>query len=181
MSMRTADHPSIEIDQTPIYPGSFGGDRQGFGGAVSAEDAIAGNLAKAIAESIAPGSGDTSRDLGWGGGHTTHTGAPRTTTTLNHVIEGTAELIQRNVAFDLSTRADPIKSMLGQKIVKVKKVIVTTRVITGGVAELTPDRAAAPVVSTGSQAHEFDLERYGINTVYLILLMNKCLWVLNTY
>ena len=159
MAMKTADHPSIEIDQTPIFPGTQGGFRQEFGGAVSAEDELASTLARAISESLSPESGDTSRDLGWKGGQQTHVGVPRVTTNLNHVIEGTSELIQRNVAFDLSTRADPIKGMLGQKIVKTKKVIVTVQTVTGGVAELTPDRALAPMVSTSAQAHEFGLER----------------------
>lgn len=64
-----------------------------------------------------------------------------------------------------ATRPDPIKSILAQKVVRTKKIIVTTPVVTGGGAQITPERALARVVSTSAQAREFETARYGLDLI----------------
>lgn len=54
---------------------------------------------------------------------------------------------------------------MAQEVVNEQKIIVITPVVTGGGAQITPERAAAKVVSTTASAREFELARYGLDVI----------------
>lgn len=163
MAMTTTDHPLTSINPA-LFPVTEGG-RQEFAGATPGETQVAGTIAKAISEMISEKSGLTDRSMVMHGGVPVHQGPPHTTTSLTHVIEGTAEVIQRNIAMSFAKRPDPIKSFMAQKILKSKSMIVNTPKVTGGVATLTPERALARVVSTAAESRTFETARYGLDII----------------
>jgi len=164
MAMTTADHPATSINQA-LFPGESSG-RQGFAGASGSGGPldVGTALAKAMSEMMLD-STDTSRNMNMGGGVPVHSGPPRTTTSLTHIFNGTAEVIQRKAAMSFATRADPVKAIMAQQIVTKSKIIVITPAVTGGGAQITPERAAARVVSTEAHAREFELARYGLDVI----------------
>ena len=95
----------------------------------------------------------------------THVGPPRTTTSLTTIFNGTAKVIQKTATMSFALRPDPVKSIMAQEIVNEEKIIVITPVVTGGGAQITPERAAAKVVSTTATAREFTLARYGLDVI----------------
>lgn len=74
-------------------------------------------------------------------------------------------LVWQTATMSFALRPDPIKAIMAQEIVNEEKIIVITPVVTGGGAQITPERAAAKVVSTTATAREFHLARYGIDVI----------------
>lgn len=160
LSATTAHHVQQSINPA-LFPQVDSGQQE-FSGAVGADYDVANQLAKAISEFIGSNT-DTGRAMTLTGGVPTHRAPPATTTSLTKIFEGTAEVIQRTIAMSFASRPDPIKSMLAPKLVQVKKIIINTPKVTGGGAQITPERAAAQVVSTSAEAREFETARYGLD------------------
>ena len=198
MAMTTADHPATGINPA-LFPGQSSG-RQGFAGASGTGGDPADNIGTALAKAMSELMGDstsTERNMNMGGGVPVYSGPPRTTTSLTHIFNGTAEVIQRQAAMSFATRPDPVKAIFAQQIVSKPlsfdhptilsfgrlsldnrltavfggfqvtkaKIIVITPTVTGGGAQITPERAAARVVSTAAHAREFELARYGLDVI----------------
>jgi hypothetical protein len=107
--------------------------------------------------------GDPSRQMSLDGGVSQYYGVPQTTRSLPHILNGTARIIRAKVATTTATRADPIKVIMALQIVDESKVIVITPIVTGGGAQITPERASAKLISTSATQKEFFLARYGVD------------------
>lgn len=84
-----------------------------------------------------------------------------TTTGLKYALRGRAEVIEARVGERLAAFKDPIKSILPVRIVDGHRVIVRTKMVTGGRAIIAPERAPARTVGVQETVHEVELERYG--------------------
>lgn len=160
---KTANNPATSINPA-TFPTQTGG-RVGLPGAAFGWATDVGRtLAKAMSEYIGDVT-DTTRMMNLGGGVPTHVGPPRTTTSLTTIFNGTARVIQKTATMSFALRPDPVKSIMAQEVVNESKIIVITPVVTGGGAQITPERSAAKVVSTTASAREFELARYGLDVI----------------
>jgi len=77
-------------------------------------------------------------------------------------LQGAAEVVSVNVAENLAQHQDPIKVLLGTRIVDAPRVIIKRRCVRGaGAAEPIPERAPGRLVSVQEQEREIVLQRHG--------------------
>ena len=88
-------------------------------------------------------------------------GYSHSTTGLPYALSGTATVISQKVGAWLTGYADPIKAIMGVGVHSGAKIIIKRKMVVGGSATITPERAPARTCAIKEEAREIELVRYG--------------------
>ena len=87
--------------------------------------------------------------------------AGHSTTGIPYALNGSAQVVSHDIGVHLAAFEDPIKAALGVRVVDCKKVLVKTRQVVGGGAQITPERSAARTIGIKEDVREIELNRFG--------------------
>lgn len=99
------------------------------------------------------------------GSTTTYETTGHSSTGIPYALHGSATQVSHDIGCHLAGFEDPVKTCLGVRVVDSKKVIIKTRMVVGGGAQMVPERSSARNIAIKEEAREVELARFGAGRV----------------